>query len=383
MTRERVLYVHAESGLLGRPHTALGRDHAFVWIAVDDAVARAAIAGRLPHRVLYFAIEDYQRAMRGLAAVEVERAVDLRVVEWSPDAAGQTLVAVLEDERRRLALAARAGRVQYFDAGLARLSALGSEESKRTLELDRIVELLVYDEALIADELSRAGRAAEAERTTAAARSLAVELAGLGLPNYARALPVTSAFRVVQFAQADPALVATLRAGAIPSLAWDGGLLVSLSVQQHAVLGAGRASRIVAYDTLAFTRAAAQTEAQRRRDVGELLARAPQALSEECARDIDEQRLTRSADKTYLHNSGRASGSLAALLDAQLAEETRELLSSFAPVVPGDLAAAHAAAILDARWFADLARRDGLGQLAAQLERHLDDLTRATALVGA
>src|SRR4051812_6781403 len=110
MTRERVLYVHADSGLLVGPHRALGRDHAFVWIGIDDGGARRAIVARLPHRVLYFAIEDYQRAMRGLAAAEVQRAVELRVTEWSPDAAGQTLVAALEDERFRLAVAARAGR---------------------------------------------------------------------------------------------------------------------------------------------------------------------------------------------------------------------------------------------------------------------------------
>ncbi|MDB4968152.1 MAG: hypothetical protein JWN44_3841 [Myxococcales bacterium] len=378
MSVERVIYARRNGLALESPHRLLGVAGEGAWAAVSDETVHALLAASRPLRILYFGAEEYARAMRGLSAVEIERAARRRLDVFSDRVAAQTLAALMEREGTSLAVAAAGKRRDYVDACLERLANLYGHGYLDTMPLVDAVRMAVVDEVAIVEAETDAGHAAAAARRRAQAQTLAEARAQLGEPAFARALPFVDPIFVFAVATVKPERIAILDHDRTPYALFEGRLIVALPRRMHDDLARDGAVARVAADAGDFVEALDQTEAQRDRDLRELLAAAGSPLADAAA--LWRRRAAQCMHKRWLAGDRRAEPALVATVRAQLEADVAELVATAPPAGDETLAASHARAEVDARLFALLARQAGLSSLAGDFDETLAQLSATRGL---
>jgi hypothetical protein len=368
----RVAELPRASKALALPHERLASDEGAAWFTVSDATLLEMRALDPSLHVLYFTREDYDAAVAALSPAEVRRVIARRRYRFAAldEAPGR----VLDDVRRAIVWAARAGQTEPFERDMALLGRWYGKRRYEGMNAAWLLARLVEDEVRLARELGDAGRAADAAAREASARALAQELARAGAPQYEKALPYIGIERVFRIAPGDAALVEALSTAHQPHFMWRGSLVAPLGTRDLPELRAdGHTVELMWPMRGDFVEVLGGRPAQIERDLSRQLerARAPEVL---LAAHLGRLAVAQLSFKRWAAAS-LARDPAGRLLAKQVADDTPRLFAELAAIAPAakdpaaELDGAEGAARADAALFAELARAAHAGDRAADLEQ--------------
>jgi len=353
---ERVLYAPATARLLSRPHRELGRDRTGLWLAIDDAELTWPFETNV--RVLYSSLAEYERAVRRLNPAGIDQVIGYRYANY--DAVSGTL-AVLADDLRDAVIVDEPHRLDW----LRHLSKLTYARRMAGVAAATSLRVLVERQALLVGEL---GDDAGVESARASATELAGELAKLGRPEPAQALPRFDGVRVAVLRSASQATAESFEHHHDPTV-WLGSDLVVLS-SQHELAQRRDVAAVLYWSPGPFLAAVEQASVATERDLGDRLARVARepdlAQQEQLARLLYDQLLLALAIEdtpAIVKLRARSLAALGTLLQTHPSALGPDLCDDDLPTLPA-LPAVRQRLHADAAFAHQLYRSHGLGEIA-------------------
>jgi hypothetical protein len=354
---ERIIYclLSCMTALADLPHREVLRLDDGIVASVPDETFLNLLAGSTPPLLLYYSTESYEDAVRGLAPAEIEEVVRKRLGEWAPSPLSDSLDWLYGRGRQCLSLAAlsrasasgsaAAAIDKHIESGLELMSTMVGGALYADVDLSFMLRVALENEAELVAELNAAqaevpaeapdaeSRRREIDRHVAYAKHLGDALAARGQEEFQGALPFVDLVRVVFITPRDDRVIARLKVLFLPYITWKDGLVAEWRLREMGMLEASGKTVLVLYlNRGEFAQDLSDlTEAQRRRTFERRAAMSSDERSAAWRDYLNGKRLELTLFRREVQSRASESDStLAAVLQDQIAEETKALVSELA-----------------------------------------------------